>query len=142
MIRNCGLVAATSPTPNLKSPSPCKTSPPAAETASQLKPSLDLLKQHGIGAILDYAAEDDVKTEDGPASRSEPHDTVVARTFDYDNESKCDQHTSTFLKNIQAASDAPGQGFAAIKVTPPPFSPLQTRSCHRFVVGRPHGRLG
>ena len=94
----------------------------AAETAAKLKPSLDLLKRHGIGAILDYAAEDDVKTEDGPASRCEPHDSVVARTFDYDNEAKCDQHTSTFLKNIQAASDALGQGFAAIKVNP--SSPL------------------
>ena len=89
----------------------------AGENQKEIQPSLALLKQYGIGAILDYAAEDDVKAEDGPVSRSEPHDTVVARTFDYESEAKCQQHTSTFLKNIQAAGDAPGQGFAAIKVS-------------------------
>ena len=61
-------------------------------------------------------AEDDVSSEEGPASRSEPHDTVVARTFDYENEAKCAKHTSVFLRSIQAAANAPGQGFAAIKV--------------------------
>lgn len=86
------------------------------ENQQQLKPSLRLLDAHGIGAILDYAAEDDVKAEDGPASRNELNDSVVARTFDYDNEAKCEQHTSTFLRNIKAASESPGQGFAAIKV--------------------------
>lgn len=88
----------------------------AGETQKQLQPALKLLKAHGIGAILDYAAEDDVQAEEGPASRSELNDSVVARTFDYDNEAKCEQHTGTFLRNIKAASDAPGQGFAAIKV--------------------------
>ena len=57
-----------------------------------------------------------MKAEDGPASRNELHESVVARTFDYDNEAKCEQHTGTFLRNIKAASEAPGQGFAAIKV--------------------------
>ena len=88
----------------------------SGETQKALQPSLKLLKTHGIGAILDYAAEDDVQAEDGPASRSELNDSVVARTFDYDNEAKCEQHTGTFLRNIKAASEAPGQGFAAIKV--------------------------
>lgn len=88
----------------------------AGENQKQLQPALQLLSKHGIGAILDYAAEDDVQAEDGPASRSELHESVIARTFDYDNEAKCEQHTSTFLRNIKAASEAPGQGFAAIKV--------------------------
>ena len=65
---------------------------------------------------MDYAAEDDTSGEDGAASRSELNDLVVARTFDYENEAKCEQHTGTFLRNIKAASDAPGQGFAAVKV--------------------------
>lgn len=76
------------------------------------------LQRSGIGGILDYAAEDDVGAEDGPQSRSSLHDTVVARTFDYESEAKCEQHTSTFLRNIQAAGDSPGQGFAAVKVFP------------------------
>ena len=87
------------------------------ENQKEIKPALNKLRAHGIGGILDYAAEDDVKAEEGPASRSKLHDTVVARTFEYENEAKCEHHTGTFLKNIQAASDAPGQGFAAIKVS-------------------------
>ena len=86
------------------------------ENQKEIGPSLKNLRHHGIGGILDYAAEDDVSADEGPASRNDLHDTVVARTFAYENEAKCDHHTGTFLKNIQAASDAPGQGFAAIKV--------------------------
>lgn len=74
------------------------------------------LYEAGIGGILDYAAEDDVDAAAGPASRAEPHDTVVARTYDYDTEAACDRHTSIFLRSIAAAADGRGQGFAAIKV--------------------------
>ncbi len=52
---------------------------------------------------------------DGPASRSAPHDQVVARTYCYDTEKACDAHLGTFLRSIEAAGKAPGQGFAAIK---------------------------
>ena len=37
-----------------------------------------MLHSNGIGGILDYAAEDDVGAEEGPASRSQPHDSVIA----------------------------------------------------------------
>ncbi len=74
------------------------------------------LYEAGIGGILDYAAEDDVDAADGPASRSEPHGTVVARTYDYNTEAACDRHTSIFLRSIAAAAQGEGQGFAAIKV--------------------------
>lgn len=42
--------------------------------------------------------------------------SVVARTYDYATEEACDKHRDIFLRSIMAAADAPGQGFAAIKV--------------------------
>ena len=54
-----------------------------------------------------------------PASRGEEHSTVVARTFDYADESKCDSHMHIFLQSIAAAEQSEGQGFAAIKVLLP-----------------------
>ena len=54
-----------------------------------------------------------------------PQDLIVARTFDYEGEATCERHMSTFLKSIEAAAAAEGQGFAAIKARrrwprPPP----------------------
>jgi proline dehydrogenase len=89
----------------------------AGEDSDGIRPKLRMLHQNGIGSIMDYAAEDDVSSEAGPASRSDPHGTVIARTFDYGSEAACDGHMNIFLKSIEAAADAPGQGFAAIKVT-------------------------
>ena len=89
--------------------------------ADELRPLLSMLSSHGIGAVLDYAAEDDVH-EDGemPASRQPPTDTVVARTYKYEDEAVCDRRLEVFLKSIDAAqraTPAGQQGFAAIKVT-------------------------
>ncbi|KAK9815561.1 hypothetical protein WJX72_005858 [[Myrmecia] bisecta] len=89
----------------------------AGEDQESIRPCLRTLHENGIGGILDYAAEDDVDSEDGPVSRSAPNDTVVARTYDYNTEAACDRHMRIFLRSIEAAADAPGQGFAAIKVT-------------------------
>ena len=76
-----------------------------------------MLHKNGIGGILDYAAEDDMDADEGPASRTGPHEKVVARTFDYGSEEVCDGHMRVFMKSIEAAADAPGRGFAAIKVS-------------------------
>ena len=51
----------------------------AGEDGDNIQPKLQMLHSNGIGGILDYAAEDDVGSEDGPASRSQPHDSVIAR---------------------------------------------------------------
>ena len=75
-----------------------------------------MLHRNGIGGILDYAAEDDMPDDDGPASKSGPNEKVVARTHDYASEEVCDGHMKTFMKSIEAAAEAPGRGFAAIKV--------------------------
>ena len=77
-------------------------------------PVLKKLHANGIGAILDYAAEED--GDGGAASRSEEHGSVLARTYDYETEAACDHRKDIFLRSIKAAGDAPGQGFAAIKV--------------------------
>lgn len=89
----------------------------AGENSESIQPTLHYLHKNGIKAILDYAAEDDVQSEAGPVSRTHPTATVVARTYDYSSEKKCDKHLSIFLKAIDAAARAEGQGFAAIKVT-------------------------
>lgn len=81
-----------------------------------MRPTLDFLARNGVGSILDYAAEDDVNDEDGPASRKNEHSSVVARTYSYDTEETCEKHLKVFLASIRAAADAPGQGFTAIKV--------------------------
>ena len=91
----------------------------AGEDQEGIKPKIQMLHRNGIGGILDYAAEDDMPEEEGPSSRAGPNEKVVARTFDYGSEAICDGHMKTFMKSIEAAAEAPGRGFAAIKVTMP-----------------------
>lgn len=42
---------------------------PAGEDGESIKPTMSYLHKNGIGGILDYAAENDVDAEGGPASR-------------------------------------------------------------------------
>lgn len=93
-----------------------QASPPTGEDQEGIKPKIKMLHRNGIGGILDYAAEDDMDADEGPASRIGVHEKVVARTFDYGSEDVCDGHMRVFMKSIEAAADAPGRGFAAIKV--------------------------
>lgn len=84
-----------------------------------MQPTLQWLHSNGVGGILDYAAEDDTKPEKPEKkdnSNSASSDQVVARRFDYETEARCDQHMEAFKRSIAAAAEAPGQGFAAIKV--------------------------
>jgi hypothetical protein len=37
---------------------------------------------------------------------------VIARTYEYESERQCDSRMSVFLKSIEAAHSAEGQGFA------------------------------
>lgn len=59
---------------------------PPGEGGDDLKPTLHYLYQNGIGGILDYAAEDDVRSEGGPVSREPENEHIIARTFDYESE--------------------------------------------------------
>lgn len=54
---------------------------------------------------------------EGPKSREPPTDTVVARTYSYEDEAQCDHRMATFIKSIEAARAGDGRGFAAIKMT-------------------------
>lgn len=84
-----------------------------------IQPTVQELHRCGIGAILDYAAESDVHSSDGVAgadSLSETNYSVIARTYSYDDEKKCDSHVRIFMRALEAARTLPGQGFAAIKV--------------------------
>mmetsp|Transcript_5093 Transcript_5093/g.14616 ORF Transcript_5093/g.14616 Transcript_5093/m.14616 type:complete len:636 (-) Transcript_5093:748-2655(-) len=87
------------------------------EDQQDIKPTLHYLYKNGIGGILDYAAEDDVESEGGAHSRELENEAIIARTFDYESEAKCDAHLKTFMESIKAAASAEGQGFAAVKVT-------------------------
>ena len=51
----------------------------------------------------------------GASSRSDERQAAVARTYSYDTEKTCDRHRDIFM-DIRSAAEAPGQGFAAIKV--------------------------
>ena len=75
------------------------------------------------------------REQDGAASRQQERELIVARTFDYEGEAACDAHMQTFLKCIQAAAAAEGQGFAAIKVGVP--IELRRWSLLRFDCGGP-----
>ena len=84
-----------------------------------IQPTVQELHRCGIGAILDYAAESDVHSNKGVAgadSLSETNYKVIARTYGYENEKKCDSHVRIFMHALEAARTLPGQGFAAIKV--------------------------
>jgi proline dehydrogenase len=96
---------------------PCAAWTLAGEDAVRIQPTLKQMKASGVRAILDYAAEDDVAEEEGPQSRQGPQASVIVRTYTYESERVCDARMSVFLKSIEAAHSAEGQGFAAIKVT-------------------------
>ncbi len=84
----------------------------AGEDGDNIQPKLQMLHSNGIGGILDYAAEDDVGAEEGPASRSQPHDSVIAR---YASHLKhlLDCNRAPCSGTLNAAAGAPGAPCAA-----------------------------
>jgi len=87
----------------------------AAENNKDLVPVMKELNSAGVAGILDYAAEGDLED-----TREEREDEVVARTYSYEGEKKCDAATKVFEQCIRTARDAALEGsrpFAAIKLT-------------------------
>ena len=83
-----------------------------------IQPTLNRLRSAGVGAVIDFAAENDVKSEQGPASRKPPTDTVISRTYPYEDEEACDRRMGNFLMSVEAARSPEGRpGYTAIKVT-------------------------
>jgi proline dehydrogenase len=93
----------------------------AGEDEPRIRPTIQRLREAGIGSILDYAAEDDVGTVSSPGStpgRIEAGTNYPkVRSYDYESESKCDRHVETFQQCIQSVANLGKDGFAAIKVT-------------------------
>jgi proline dehydrogenase len=81
-----------------------------------IQPTIRKLNGCGVGAILDYAAESDVHSDEGADSLKADNYEVIVRTYEYESEKKCDSHVNIFMKALEAAKTLPGQGFAAIKV--------------------------
>jgi proline dehydrogenase len=93
----------------------------AGETADEIVPRMAELRKHGVGGILDYAAE--AKEEEVPKCvMPSPNDTVVgaplsSRTYDYRGEAICDANAEIFLDAVRAVKTATPDGFAAIKLS-------------------------
>ncbi|KAJ9461372.1 Proline dehydrogenase 1 [Diplonema papillatum] len=104
----------------------------AGENIEEIKPVLSKLQSFGIGAILDYAAENDVpheeRTKDEGGGGIERMDSVLvsrqradvysARIYDYAGEAECDANLTTVLQCIEHASQTrDGAAFCAVKLT-------------------------
>lgn len=102
----------------------------AGECEVSIKPTLKILASNGIGAILDYAAEDDTSANanfggelDGKEVKAivaNPPFNQPARIYEYKSEAKCDHHVDIFLDSIRtvhSCKHTDHTGFAAIKVT-------------------------
>ncbi|CAM9487469.1 unnamed protein product [Ascophyllum nodosum] len=118
----------------------------AGETAQEVGRRAAKLRAHGVGGILDYAAEVDLRPVEERANlkkeekenekdnerrrRSlggdarfllekppQQEPAQQCRTYDYMGEAECDVRTSTFLECVRAVRDQTPGGFAAVKLS-------------------------
>ena len=104
----------------------------AGEDETSITPTVQFLRQSGVGAILDYAAEADV--DDAPADASDNSDAnrggagraavttdhegvESARTYAYTTEKECEANVKIFETAIRAVHNVSPEGFAAVKIT-------------------------
>lgn len=92
----------------------------AGESVDQIIPRMEHLRKHGIGGILDYAAE--AKEDEMPKRGSIQEGSTVgapqsSRKYDYQGEAQCDANAEIFLDAVRAVKDATPDGFAAIKLS-------------------------
>ncbi|PNJ01874.1 PRODH isoform 6 [Pongo abelii] len=118
----------------------------AGEDQESIQPLLQHNRAFGVGAILDYAVEEDLSPEEAEHKEMESctsaaerdgsgtnkrdkqyqahrafgdrrNGVISARTYFYANEAKCDSHMETFLRCIEASGRVSDDGFIAIKLT-------------------------
>jgi len=102
----------------------------AGETSTEITPKMEFLRGHGIGGILDYAAEakEDEMPEKGvvnsqyvqtkvPDEESTIGAPLSSRKYGYEGEKLCDANRDIFLDAVRAVKDATPEGFAAIKLS-------------------------
>ena len=75
------------------------------------------MQSHGIGSILDYAAEADVDEEDVEGVQATQTAVHSARQYTYSTENECDANAKIFRDAIRAVHNVTPDGFAAIKIT-------------------------
>jgi hypothetical protein len=105
----------------------------------RIRPKIAQLERAGIGSILDFAAEDDVESDEDNKNKnhndtaspsnsnsSSPKSTLAdrivvdntpnSRVYEYETEQQCDRHVETFKRCIRAVKTLEKDGFAAVKV--------------------------
>uniref|UniRef100_A0A7S2ST57 Proline dehydrogenase n=1 Tax=Rhizochromulina marina TaxID=1034831 RepID=A0A7S2ST57_9STRA len=87
----------------------------AGEDEKAIRPRIEALQGHGVGSILDYAAEADEHAS--PQRSQSPIQVDVARKYHYEGEAACDAHVDVFLRCIETVHGVSPGGFAAIKLT-------------------------
>jgi len=91
----------------------------AGEDEADIAPVISRLRAHGVGGILDYAAEAELD-ESGAAEHAVPNLPDVnqpSRTYPYEGEAKCEANKRIFLSAVRAVKATSPDGFAAVKVT-------------------------
>ncbi len=94
----------------------------AGEGEQSIQPRIDYLRSHGIGSILDYAAEADIEegqeaTVETSLSSKKGDEVHSARQYKYSTERQCDENAKIFTDAIHAVHNVTPDGFAAIKIT-------------------------
>mmetsp|Transcript_12829 Transcript_12829/g.19453 ORF Transcript_12829/g.19453 Transcript_12829/m.19453 type:complete len:566 (-) Transcript_12829:30-1727(-) len=89
----------------------------AGESSGDIQPTIETLRKHGVGGILDYAAEAEADTCSGGNRVNSSSSNQPARVYDYKCEVECDRHLDVFRSCIHAVRDVTPDGFAAVKLT-------------------------
>ena len=69
----------------------------AGESAEEIAPKLQALRDVGVGGILDYAAEASLDEDDAPHGVNQP-----ARVYPFQNEEVCEENKRIFLDAVDA----------------------------------------
>ncbi|CAE8641980.1 unnamed protein product, partial [Polarella glacialis] len=95
----------------------------AGESAAGILPRMLVLRSHGIGGILDYAAEakEEVLPETTKVAKRDEEETIgapqSARSYEYKGEEMCDANAKIFRIAVRGVKDTAPDGFAAIKLS-------------------------